>query len=356
MWIWILGSAAVNTAVVALRLGVALSVSRTQTKIRLMHEADRYLETDNPAWNLRQRISIAAKEFFSALFHYDAIVGGKSYTFLNFTTLINFIWGAVGVWFSVHYIVPDEEKCDAWAIMIVTHAMCFIYVVFFTFTLVGLVLWVVQTVATNSAMAKFLFKKAKKFDETYSPGNFPFWQILVRAFLFRDSSNTASVEVGVLQSDISDLTQRKQDLDWKTSDLDREIKRLEDELKSCERDVHTMSEDKKALDAAKDKYVQKYQESWDRAAEQAKPQIELLSQTAEMAGQEAKQFVSVAKTQIENFDYEAAQLRAQEQMEAMRVSAEAVSQQAGRQLGAVRAQAEAATQQAREQMESMRPK
>lgn len=228
VWFWFFGMWALLLSSVSVRLWVAALAQKTTDQMKASNanlKADVNVgnsssDAPNPIFVLREKLVTGSRDYFRALFGYDTIVHTKAFQSLNQVTLLIFLWGALGVWISIHDVVDDELSCKAEIVVSILHIYSFFWLMFASLTVVTLVIWLVTVIATNEDFALGMLHKAENFDNSYMPGGFPFVALLIRAFILRDSSDMTRLEVRTLEKEIKELSEKKEKLEKKKAGVD----------------------------------------------------------------------------------------------------------------------------------------
>jgi len=120
------------------------------------------------------------------------------------------IWGAYGLWVSVHDVVGDSESCEVKSVLWFLKIYSFVYLLTLSWTLLNLVIWLIVSFARSTIVQSIILKLARQCDRD-SPVQAPLYQTLVRAFVLRDESGLARARKIVIQQDVQKLEKHLQE-------------------------------------------------------------------------------------------------------------------------------------------------
>lgn len=161
---------------------------------------------------------------------YDGLSNSRASTLASFTSAVLLIWGGVGVYFVVQYAVVEERSCDAVALRTVSRIYAFFYVASFLWSLLTLLIWVLESFIASRSLALQVLQKAWQVDEQCSPSGFPMVSILVRALLLRSEKDMAKMQASILRGEIMELRTKKAELVKQEGDLDGAISAAQERL------------------------------------------------------------------------------------------------------------------------------
>jgi len=223
IWRWIGGVAVIsgNACLMAgiIRIKCSSAVNFLDDQMKLIKSS----ETGIPLMDAFNNIKTSGTYFMKALFRYDKIVSAFSYTLSQLNFILYMCWGGYGVYLSIANVVIDAETCPVKSILFFMHFFSFFYVFLFTYMLVGVVLWIVQILASdkNGIVSTVMIGIAKGIDDS-NPGKMPIALTLVRSLFLRDTSNVYKVQAEALNLDVTSLEGEASDLAMKLAALKAE--------------------------------------------------------------------------------------------------------------------------------------
>lgn len=237
LWLWISVMSGVLAFSVLIRLRVVRSAGAALAETQVEEEKPQgaaLFGDDNYISSLYRRVSAFSKGYFKLLLAYDGLARSPMNSLASFASFVVFIWGGVGVYYVISYAAEEEKTCDAQSLRVVSRVFAFIYVAAFLWSLIGLILWLVEIVVMSDSLAMAILEQAMAFDDEYSPSGFPILSIFVRAFLLRNDKDMEKVEAAILRNEIMELKEQEAALAMQQKKLDRELGSAEQRLEVAE--------------------------------------------------------------------------------------------------------------------------
>jgi len=211
-----------------LRLYILYSVGRTSRARQTGEAPDPGLLGGGDALgSFWKKLMGSSKDYFKALLALDRISCSWSYTLLNCLSFVSFLWGGLGVYFSLLHIVEDEVACPANTMRVVAHIYAFTYVVLFFWSLLSMVLWLGGLLLCSDMVALAVLRRAWNFDKMYSPSGLPVCALLLRALLLRNGKDMAILEASVLRGEIEELREEQAAVGRLEAELAEELRAAE---------------------------------------------------------------------------------------------------------------------------------
>lgn len=247
VWIWIYGMLFINILDV---LCCAFIAARCATAIGEIQDDEdsmsRIRKTGNSIWDMYIALQANSGQFFKAYFAYQGIIDSPIYTFQKLMAFLGTIWGCVGMWITIEDIVEDTLTCDAKIILWFLHTYSWFFLLFLTWTLLSIVLWLLQKLSGFTFVTAPIMDEAKLADEEV-PFKMPLFQTLARSFLLRDSSTMLHIKARQVERDVSSLEQEIEDTKQKLTYRKTYLDQLES------RRTAAAANEKKLIDKYKDK-------------------------------------------------------------------------------------------------------
>jgi hypothetical protein len=117
---------------------------------------------------------------------------------------ISLTWGFLGIFVTCEDIVEDTLVCDAKVVLWFMHTYSFFFMLFLTWTLLGLGIWMLQKLSGLTAVTAPIMDSAKDADDEV-PLKMPVFQTLARSFLLRDSSTMLHIRARQLDGEVSNI-------------------------------------------------------------------------------------------------------------------------------------------------------
>mmetsp|Transcript_19368 Transcript_19368/g.36223 ORF Transcript_19368/g.36223 Transcript_19368/m.36223 type:complete len:867 (-) Transcript_19368:81-2681(-) len=183
-------------------------------------------------------VTSSAKDYFKVLLVYDGITQSGMYTLISFLNFAVIVWGGVGVYMVIQYAVQEETQCAAQVLRFTVRLYCFVYIVLLIYSIIGLVIWLVEALIMSQAVSLAILQKAWDFDSHYSPSGVPILSLLVRALLLRNKSDMAALELNILNSEIDELREQREELAAQEAELDGALSEAQIRLEVVSKSSH----------------------------------------------------------------------------------------------------------------------
>lgn len=233
VWAWIFGMLIANGLDV---ICCSFIASRCATAIgKLQDDEDanaRIKKTGNIIWDSYIMLQANSGRFFKAYFEYQNVVDSYIYTLQKFLTLVSTIWGCFGLYVSIHDIIEDSLECDAKIVLWFMHCYSFFFLLFITWSIVGLLLWALKRLSSMQCVSVPILAAAKDSDDEV-PFRMPVFQTLVRAFVLRDNNTMLLVKAGQLQEEVTNLEKEIAETQTKMGYRQAYLKELEHKQKQA---------------------------------------------------------------------------------------------------------------------------
>merc|ERR1719498_1228845 len=88
----------------------------------------------------------------------------RVYNVQKLMSFISLFWGCLGMYITIEDIVQDTLTCDAKIILWFMHTYSWFFLLFLTWTALGLVFWLVQKLSSSTLVSAPVMEAAKKSD------------------------------------------------------------------------------------------------------------------------------------------------------------------------------------------------
>jgi len=211
VWAWIYGMLILNAIDVVCCSCIA---ARCATAIGTLQEDEdattRIRKTGNGVWDMFITLQANSGQFFKAYFAYQNVVDSPIYTMQRFMGFVSLGWGIFGMWITIEDVVKDTLTCDAKIILWFMHTYSWFFLLFLTWTALGLVLWLLRKLSGFTFVTAPIMKEAKEADDEV-PFRLPLFQTLARSFLLRDSSTMLHIKAKQVEKDVTNFEQEIKD-------------------------------------------------------------------------------------------------------------------------------------------------
>jgi len=264
IWVWHIGILVCNSLDLLGRLIVvwwcstALS-SLKETRNQMDKEAGEAV-----SGNLFEKLASLKRgtdNYFESYFKYHNIVESWLYLFLQLIMICMLLWGAFGVFVSVHEIVPDSLTCHATKAITYMHCYAFAYVLLLTWNVMGLLVQIVGHVSSSRLVSGPILRAAKSFDDSTMQG-IPFALTLVESVVLKNSAGSLSMSQREVKNELRTLTDELEAMDWKLLAKKRASEKIAEVAAQCK---------------TQEEYMDRYQVIMDKTLKQAKPLVGLLA-------------------------------------------------------------------------------
>lgn len=274
VWIWCFGLLA--TSFLEL-IASAVTLRRAATAIQEIameqERQGRLPSTGNAIWDAFAAMEADSGLFFKGLLRYDAIISSKSHFIAKSCSILTVGFGVFGTYLSIANIVFHTTQCDIGAVLFFMHMYSFVFILFLTWTLIGVGLYLIQKLANSPLVTEPLLNAAKHFDDTL-PLKVPIFLTLVRALVLRDSSDMLQLKGSEVGATIKRLEQEKVAAQTRQREADAEIAALRRQATVIAAQEHSARETEREL-------IDKYTRSAGETLNQARPLVALVSATLE---------------------------------------------------------------------------
>jgi len=171
----------------------------------------RVKKTGNAVWDAYIMLQANSGQFFKAFFAYQGIVDSKTYTCQKVLSFAGLFWGIVAMWITIENIVRDSLACDAKIILWFMHTYAWFFLLFLTWTVLGLLLWVVKKLSGLTVVTGPIMAGAKEADSEI-PFQLPVFQTLARSFLLRDSSTMLHIKAKEVEAAVVTMEKEIEDM------------------------------------------------------------------------------------------------------------------------------------------------
>lgn len=233
VWPWMLGMTIIMACSVVARLSVSSSAAALMRELETEKAAEHRIARSRIE-ELQQSLQESSGSFFKAMVGCDTIANSVSASSLNLLNVAHVVWGAVGVAWTVQYVVPDSMECEAWESRLVMHSYSFLYVMLLSLTIPALLLWIAGHVLAYRCVADRLVAVAKQADESYLHG-VPLLTWLTRGFMLRRTADAMTGERRDCQTAVDRLSRKRDELEHRTAALAGELRDKRERVRQLER-------------------------------------------------------------------------------------------------------------------------
>mmetsp|Transcript_9673 Transcript_9673/g.21230 ORF Transcript_9673/g.21230 Transcript_9673/m.21230 type:complete len:321 (-) Transcript_9673:32-994(-) len=255
-----------------------------------------HVETGNPTWDFFMNIKSSSKYLFKALFLYDQLVSSFVYNLAKTIGVAYVVVGSAGVYFSIANIIDDTQWCEANGLITFMHIVSFFFVVFLTWTLVGLALWIVMLFASSKTVSSLIVKLAMKLDGT-NPLNLPIFVTFVRSVILRSSLDIVVVQKEIVTEEIGAL--------------EAQAKECTEQLAKRKAEIEALEAQESAEKKSEDELVELYESQVKEGLDCAMPVVSLIAAQQKLQEQAAAAAATLHE-QAKQLDTEAWQKQATE--------------------------------------------
>merc|ERR1719253_1211465 len=127
---------------------------------------------------------------------------------------------------TIEDIVEDTLACDAKIVLWFMHTYSWFFLLFLTWTTLGLFIWMLQKLSGYTFVTAPLMDMSKEWDEEV-PFRMPLFQTIARSFLLRDSSTGLHIKARQVQRDVYNLEKDIEDTKEKLKTRQQYLEQLE---------------------------------------------------------------------------------------------------------------------------------
>jgi len=164
-------------------------------------------ETGNVVWDWFYYMKHWTPYLLNALLTYDKVTSSCVYMCNKAAGGLYLIWGGWGVYISIENIIEDTTQCDSRSIVSYMHFLSFLYVLFFTVSLISFILWLAAFLSGSSFVSNMILKAAMKMDDANDMG-LPLFVTLVKSFVLRSAVDNLAMQRHAVKEEISELQKR----------------------------------------------------------------------------------------------------------------------------------------------------
>jgi hypothetical protein len=254
--IWFVGIFLINLVDIACCAFIASKCASQLIDLQDVEDnTSRIRPTGNGIWDMYIHLQANSGQFFKGYMAYQGIIDGNVYTCEKALSAFSLLWGVFGVYFSMVNIVEDTLSCDAKVAVWFLHTYSAIFVLFASWTIFGLALWILNKLSHSTVVTTPLMKAAKKSDQE-TPFKLPVFQILLRSFILRDSCTMLHIKALTAKQDVQKMEYDLQETRQRLSERKQYLDQLEER-----RDVAMQKEAE-----LKEKYMKRAREMGDQVA------------------------------------------------------------------------------------------
>mmetsp|Transcript_92617 Transcript_92617/g.144472 ORF Transcript_92617/g.144472 Transcript_92617/m.144472 type:complete len:837 (+) Transcript_92617:68-2578(+) len=251
VWVWKYGMLGLNGADI---LCCSFIAAKCASAICVLSDDDdkigRVPETGNAVWDMFIAMQANSGQFFKAYFKYQNIIDSPIYTFQKFLCFISLVWGFLGIYVTCMDVVEDTLACDAKVVLWFMHTYSFFFMLFLTWTTLGLIVWVLQKLSGLTIVTAPIMESAKLADEEV-PLKMPVFQTLARSFLLRDSSTMLHIKARQLEKEVYKLEREAEETKTKLEQRKHYLELLDRERRKA------YDKEKKLIETYKEKTIEK---------------------------------------------------------------------------------------------------
>lgn len=249
VWAWIFGMLAINALDVICCSYIAANCATAIGSLQDDEDATaRIRKTGNVIWDSYIMLQANSGHFFKAYFAYQNVQDSWVFSIQKILTFVATLWGAFGMWISIEDIVEDSLTCDARVVLWFMHTYSFFFLLFITWNIVGLVLWILKKMSGCNCVSAPLLAMAKDSDQEV-PFKMPIFQTLTRAFVLRDNNQMLILRAGQLEKEVTDLEKTIEDTKSKLENRKYYLEELEAKR------LNAAKREQKLVDTYKEKVI-----------------------------------------------------------------------------------------------------
>eukprot|EP00811_Abedinium_folium_P003978 NODE_1365_length_2504_cov_6.672276.p1 GENE.NODE_1365_length_2504_cov_6.672276~~NODE_1365_length_2504_cov_6.672276.p1 ORF type:complete len:549 (-),score=118.58 NODE_1365_length_2504_cov_6.672276:51-1697(-) len=253
---WVAVDAAALAFEVVVRGTAYLQVGKSLAETAHAAQAPHALPT-GPVNAARALLDRHLAEGARALLAYDRVMCSVSFRALDYLSVFSFGWLIAGL--AVVLNTPTSA-CDATLLLAVARLRSLGFLIGFVPSLLGLLIGVTKVVGRSNALCTSVLASAQQLDDNWFPSGLPVAVLLVRAFLVRDSTDMAGLELLLLREEQKHLAERREVLRSELADV--EARAMEAEAKAQARLQHPMT----AAATPEAHFFERYQHAVDHVA------------------------------------------------------------------------------------------
>jgi hypothetical protein len=228
VWIWQIGFLVVISIDLCCRniliYWSSVQIRALKSKREELDKADSST-TGIPIFDTFARLRRGGLSFFEGYFRYHSVIDSWLYGFMRFNSIVVLGWGGFGLYITIADIIMDSLACDAKLALAYQHLYSFMFVVFLTWNIVGLILWITNHISSTSVVSKPLMKFGKYVDDDNFHG-LPVFLTLVKSFVLNNSSEALGLTEQQVRDEIRSLTEQKREIDDKFRNKQRSLERF----------------------------------------------------------------------------------------------------------------------------------